>query len=349
MTAFSLRPMEASDGPAVDTLMREEGRTTAVSMSTHYRRDIIEAFQAQHPTSFGVVAVAPGSQGLAGMATAFIDEVTIGGRIVPCAHLENLKVRHDVRRQGLGTRLAEWRIEEARRRFGGDGVIATIIDSTNTASLATAARWSTQVLGPARIVIARTASRTRPMRGVRFRALADDEVGTVLDAIGTFYKDHDLVPRLTPEGFAAAFGPTRSGETIRHYRVAVADDGTLLAGVAVTERFKLMVDHIDRMPLPLAVIGRVSGILPADRVISSIELNLGWHAVGRVDALRGLWDAIRVEWHGRATNVVAVVDPRGSLIEAFHVGRTFAPRVELMAPVHSTVRLDPARLLYLWR
>ena len=72
-------------------------------------------------------------------------------------------------------------------------------------------------------------------------------------------------------------------------------------------------------------------------------------AVGRVDALRGLWDAIRFEWHGRATNVGAVVDPRGSLIEAFHVGRTLAPRVELMAPVLSPVPLDPDRLLYLWR
>jgi predicted N-acetyltransferase YhbS len=148
MTAFSLRPMEASDGPAVDALMREEGRTTAVSMSTHYRRDVIEAFQAQHPTSFGVVAVGPGSPALVGMATAFVDEVTIGGRIVACAHLENLKVRHDARRQGLGTRLAEWRIEEARRRFGGDGVIATMIDSTNTASLATAARWSADSTRP---------------------------------------------------------------------------------------------------------------------------------------------------------------------------------------------------------
>ena len=199
MTAFSLRPMEASDGPAVDALMREEAVTTAVSMSTHYRRDIIEAFQAQHPTAFGVVAVVPGNPDLAGMATAFIDEVTIEGRIVPCAHLENLKVRHDMRRQGLGSRLADWRIEEARRRFGGEGVVATIIESTNTASLATAARWSTQLLGPARIVIARTTSRMSPMRGVRFRAPTDDEVGTVLDAIGTFYGDHDLVPRLTRE------------------------------------------------------------------------------------------------------------------------------------------------------
>ena len=177
---------------------------------------------------------------------------------------------------------------------------------------------------------------------------AEDEVGTVLDAIGTFYVDHDLVPRLTPEGFAAAFGPTRSGETIRHYRVAVGDDGTLLAGVAVTERFKLMVDHIDRMPLPLAVIGRVTGILPADRVISSIELSLGWHAAGRIDALRRLWDAIRVEWHGRATNVVAEVDPRGSLVEAFHVGRTMIPQPDLI-PVHSPVPLDGSRPVYVWR
>src|SRR6185295_3750903 len=165
---------------------------------------IIEEFEAQHPTSFGVVAVAPGSPGLAGMATAFVDEVTIDGRVVPCAHLENLKVRHDLRRQGLGSRLADWRIVEARRRFGGEGVIMTMIDSTNTASLATAAKWSSQVLGPVRIVIARTATRMRPMRGLRFRAPADDEIGTLLDAIGTFYADHDLVPRLTPDGFVAA-------------------------------------------------------------------------------------------------------------------------------------------------
>jgi hypothetical protein len=34
MTAFSLRPMEASDGPAVDTLMREEGRTAVLVVPT---------------------------------------------------------------------------------------------------------------------------------------------------------------------------------------------------------------------------------------------------------------------------------------------------------------------------
>jgi hypothetical protein len=62
-----------------------------------------------------------------------------------------------------------------------------------------------------------------------------------------------------------------------------------------------------------------------------------------------LWDAIRFEWRDRATNAVALADPRGTLIEAFHVGRTLVPRVELMSPVQSLARLDEHRLLYMWR
>jgi hypothetical protein len=205
------------------------------------------------------------------------------------------------------------------------------------------------VLGPARVVIARTSSRARPTRGTEIRPLVDADIPAIVDALHTFYADYDMVPRQTPEGFAAALAPTRFGEPIRQYRVVAARDGTLLAGAGVTERYKLMVDHIDSMPAPLALLGRVTGLLPADRMIRSIELNLAWHAPGRVDALRDLWDAIRFEWRDRATNVAAIADPRGSLVEAFHVGRTFAPRIELMAPVHSPVPLDPARRLYLWR
>ena len=110
-----------------------------------------------------------------------------------------------------------------------------------------------------------------------------------------------------------------------------------------------MADHLDSVPLPIAIIGRVSGLIPSDRMIRSIEINLAWHAPGRVEALRALWDAVRSEWHDRANTVAAIADPRGSLIEAFHVGRSFAPRVELMAPVQSPVPLDPGRLLYIWR
>ena len=93
------------------------------------------------------------------------------------------------------------------------------------------------------------------------------------------------------------------GEPIRQYRVVVAPDGSIVAGAGISERFKLMTDHIDHIPLPLAVLGRIAGLIPSDRTIRSVELFLAWHAPGRVDAA-ATWDAIRYEWRDRVTSVI---------------------------------------------
>ena len=57
MVDITLRPMEPTDGPAIDALMRDEAQTTTVSMTTQYRYDVHDALLAQHPSLFGVVAV----------------------------------------------------------------------------------------------------------------------------------------------------------------------------------------------------------------------------------------------------------------------------------------------------
>jgi GNAT superfamily N-acetyltransferase len=349
MADFNLRPMEPSDGPGIDALMRNEAQTTAMSITTHYSHEIYQSLLAQHPDLYGVVATSPTSDGLVGMATAFIDEATVGGRAYPTARLENLKVRHDVRRRGLGRQLAEWRIQEARRRFGGEGIIVTMIEGTNTASLATARGWQTQLLGPLRIVIARTSKRPPKAEGARIRALVDGDVEAVVDGVNAYYDGYDLFPRQTSARLTAHLAPTSLGEPIRHYRVAVGDDGAIVAGAAITERFKLMTDHMDNLPRPLELIGKVTSILPADRMIRSIDVSLAWFAPGHATAGRRLWDAIRYEWRDHATHAGFPADPRGSLVEVFHVGPTLAPRLQLMMPVQSPVRLDPKRPVYTWR
>ena len=349
MTDFALRPMEPTDGPAMDALMRTEAQTSAMALTTHYGRDVFESLLAQHPTLYGVVATSPRFDGLVGMATAFVEDVTVAGRNYPSVQLENLKVRHDVRRQGLGTRLANWRIDEAHRQFGRKGIIKTGIEAGNDASLATARRWSTQILGPVRVIISRVATNPPRSRAIRVRPLADDDIGAVVDAVNEFHDGYDLYPRQTPAGLAAALAPTSFGGPIRQYRVAVADDGTILAGAAVTERFKLMTDRVERIPRPLELLSRFMPLIPPDRVIRTIELSLAWHAPGEVGAGRLLWDAIRYEWRDSATHVAGIADPRGSLIEAFHVGPTLVPRVELMVPIQSPVPLDKDRAVYMWR
>jgi predicted N-acetyltransferase YhbS len=349
VTGFRLRPMEAGDGPAMARLLREEAQTTRISLTTTYRHDVVTSLLAQHPTLFGVVAEVPGDDRLAGMATAFMQDLTIGGRPYRTAFLENLKVRSDLRRQGLGGRLAAWRIEEAERRTDGDLVVMTVMDSTNEGSLATARRWATQILGPITVRITRMGGAARSDIGIRVRPLQDADVAAVVDGARTFYVGYDLAPVITPDLLDELLASTALGEPIREYRVAVADDGSILGGAGVGERYKVMVDHIDRIPAPLALLGRLTGVLPADRILRSVELFLVWHRPGRADAARVLWDAIRAEWRDRATGVGALVDPRGTLHDAMPVGRMPGPDIRLTVAVRSPMPIAEDRLIYLWR
>jgi predicted N-acetyltransferase YhbS len=349
MTDFTLRPMGPADGPAMDRLLREEAQASAVALTTSYRHDVYQALLAQHPSLFGVVAELPGEDQLAGMATAFIQDLTIGGLPHRAAFLENLKVRSDLRRRGLGGRLAAWRIDEAERRAGRDLVVMATMDATNEASISTARRWATQVVGPLKVRIAGTGGSTAAGGPVTVRPMDDGDMPAVVDGTREFLDRFDLAPVVTADHLASLLAPTSLGEPIRQYRVAVDRDGTILAGAGIGERYKVMVDRVDRIPLPMALLGRLTGILPADRTLRSLELFLAWHRPGRADAARLLWDAVRAEWRDRATGIVGIVDPRSTLLDAFPVGRMPGPRVELMVAVRSPTPIADDRLLYVWR
>ena len=237
-----------------------------------------------------------------------------------------------------------------RRRFGGDGVIVTGIEVSNAGSLATARRWATQMLGPIHIVVARVAPRPpAAVRGITVRPTSDADLGAVIEGANRFYAGFDLYPSQTPAGLATFLGPTAVGDPHRQYRVAVRDDGTIVAGAAVTERFKLMTDQLGHIPRPLALLSRVAPLIPPDGVIRSIELSLAWHAPGESPAGRHLWDAIRYEWRDRATHVAGQADPRSELLEMFHIGRTMVPQIRIMIPVRSTIPISEERPIYVWR
>jgi predicted N-acetyltransferase YhbS len=346
---FMLRPLTETDGPALAQILRTEAPTTPTALTTRYRHDVYRSLLALHPTFFGVVAETPGLAGLAGMATASGNEIQFDDDVFPVIFLENLKVHHDVRRRGLGGQLAAWRIAEGRRRFGSEARVMTGIDSTNEASIATARRWATQILGPAKVVIARTTRTPPALAGLRVRPLEDDDLAAVVDAVNGFYAGIQLFPRQTAERLRASLAATAIGPPIRRYRVVEAPDGSLVAGACVTERFELMEDHIDRLPVPLSILATVLRLLPPDRVIRTAEVSLAWHAPGRLDAGRLLWEAIRYEWRDRATHIAGNADERGPLAAVYRADRMPGPRIRLVAPISSPVPVDEARPIYMAR
>jgi len=110
-----------------------------------------------------------------------------------------------------------------------------------------------------------------------------------------------------------------------------------------------MVDQLGSLPLPVSIIGRLTGMVPPDRVIRSIEVGGLWHAPGHVAEGRRLWEAIRYEWRDRTTNIAAQADPRGPLPAVIGGGMSLAPRIQIMIPVHSSTALREDRPVYLWR
>ena len=336
--------MEPADGPELGALLAAEATATATAMTTRYQHDVYASLLAQHSEVIGVVATAPGYDGLVGMATAFIDEVQVEGQLFPRALLENLKVRHDVRRQGLGKQLAAWRIAEARRRFDGPGVIVTGVEATNVGSLATARTWASQILGPLRIQIAPTTRRGPRLGDLRVRDIEDGDVEEVIAGSNAFYADANFYPRLSVDSLAALLAPMDPGGRVRQYRVAVSPSGSVVAGAVVMQRFELMVDQIESLPTPLAILARVLPLLPADRMIRTLEVLLPWHAPGQQEAGRRLWEQIRHEWHGRATHVDTVIDPKSAVADMCRVSPlTIGPRLKLMVPVDSPVPLSESK------
>jgi GNAT superfamily N-acetyltransferase len=341
--------MEPADAPELDTLMRAGGVTTETQMTAQYEHDVHASLAALHPGFFGVVATAPDMPGLVGMATAFIDEVQAEGQTYPCAYLENLKVRSDARRRGLGRQLAEWRIREARRRFGAEGIIVAGVDETNAASLATARTWASQILGPLRVVVGRTTRTAPDLAGLTVRELDGNDLDEVAEATNAFYADANLYPRQSAERLRRTLANSDPGGHLRVYRVAVTDGGLVVAGALVTQRYKLITDRIGRLPAPMAFVGRLLSLLPPDGVIRTCEVAMAWHAPGQLQSGRRLWQAILHEWHGKATHVDAVIDPRSGAAAMCRADRAPGPRLRLMAPVHSPVLLSASRPLCLWR
>jgi hypothetical protein len=139
------------------------------------------------------------------------------------------------------------------------------------------------------------------------------------------------------------------GGDVRQYRVALTPAGGIVAGAAVTQRYELMTDNIDRIPTPLALLNKLFSLVPPDGVVRTAEVALPWFAPGQLEAGRHLWDAIRSEWHGRATHLGAVVDPESAASQMCRAGLSPGPRLRLMVPVRSPVPLAESRPVCVWR
>jgi GNAT superfamily N-acetyltransferase len=307
---FTLRAMRPEDGPALVQLMENDPETQEMSMTTRFTVDPYRAWTALQPDLLGVVAEASGIEGLIGAATVAFMDAQYEGQVRPSAFLENLKVHHEYRGQGIGTALAQWRFDRARERFGDEGVILTGTSSDNTASIATMKKWSKQFAGP--LTIAPRQLRDdppAPLAGITIRPAEAQDLAEIAEKSNRFYADYNLYTPFSADSLDATL--KFAALNPYHYRIAVDGSGNIVAGALISERSKLLVDEFRNVPPPLLM----SGMIPPDKLLRLLEVGSMWFE--NLDAVVYLWEYMCWEFHDRANSLSAPYDARSPINDLF--------------------------------
>lgn len=339
-TDFTIRAMQPGDGPALKRLMENDPVTRSMSSTTHFLVDAYEAWIALKPNLIGMVAEAPGFDGVAAAVTMALDDAQFEGRVLPGAYLENLKVDQAFRGQRLGAQIVEAAAAQTRERIG-DGVIFTGMSSDNAASIASMKSWSKQVVGPLAVAARPTrGSAPRSLPGLTVRAAGAADFAQIAEKSNRFYADFNLYPPQNAEKLSAMLDTT---STPYQYHVAVDGSGNLLAGALLTDRARLMYDEFQQIPMPLRIMNTFIHLIPADYRLRMAEANLIWF--DQLGAGRQLWQTLRWTYRDRAAIVTASFDPRGPLRDVFQIRPWHIPKIEVTMVVGGPTAMNTDRLL----
>ena len=344
MTEFQIRSMQPSDSQAITALMLEDENSF---MSTHFLLDAFTVMtQSDLQLTIGLVAEVAGHQGLAGLATASFGQVQFEGQVLPFASLDSWQVSLQFRQQGLASRLVQATIDAARAEFGPDMVLAAGLSTDNHASRATASKWCREFFEPLDAVVARTTTRPpRAAAGIEVREAQPGDYPAIVDQQNRFYQDYNLYTPLSVESLTRILDYSLTDAPMFHYRVAVNAQGDVLAGGLLRRRGLLMVDKVNRLPLPLRLANMALHLLPSDGTIRSLGLNNLWFAPGQVAAARYLWAMLPWQMRDKGSTLVTAYDPRSPLAEVFTRRGLLFRGFHLAYAIYGPVPMSPERFV----
>jgi GNAT superfamily N-acetyltransferase len=332
---LALREATEADGPAIERLAAASADTGAIRFSPRFARNPVEVARLARPGIRWVLAERGGE--LAGGGQVSFGELELEGELRPYALLSTLMVHPSHRRQGVARALTDWRLEQA-----GDRVIVAGIQSSNAGSFANARRWATQVFGALATPPIRMRARS-PRLHVEVREAGGDDWAAAAAGLARFEAGWNLRVPETAAGLEAWAALEPFGMALRHYLVAV-DGGEVVAGASFAEAGRLSSFHVEHLPPALRTLNLALRIVPRDGVMRQVGVARFWHAPGRADAARELFENARWRFRDAGNALLPSLDLRGPLRHVLPL-KPWTPRAVSSVAVRSPVQVDESRLL----
>ncbi|HBZ00078.1 MAG TPA: hypothetical protein DEO84_02035 [candidate division Zixibacteria bacterium] len=344
---ISLRQLLPSDGEAYASLVANSPDTGRISTAQHYNLDSYQALTAIHGDFVGVIAEQSGLKGFVGGGLIRFGECQFEGAIRPYAFLNTLVVHPDFRRQGIASQLAKWRLEYARNKIGPDGIIWAIIQRGNIGSELTARKWQGQFLQDRILLIPLRPRNNSPhiIKDFRIGALPTNQLHLVSGQLNGFYQSFNMFTPKSETEPADWCVSSPFNEPFRHLFIVRNAHDEIVAGLVLTETYKLRYMQIVKAPFIARMANRVLHVVPSDNIMREINLSHIWFVPSQINAARYLLETIRWEWRDKASSFIIWIDPICPFIELFNL-RPWTLKTETSIVLHSKIKMSEDKPVY---
>ena len=337
--------MTRADGLAINELAAQCPDNGLVSVYSVFRDNAYESLKSLRPNLLGVVAEAPGCDGLAGMAMVSFDHCSVQHEIAPYALLNSLMVHPGCRRKGLARQISDNLIDICRNHMGDRGFIIANIQACNDISQRTVRPWRNQLLPPITVVPAPLRKHPpKPLYGVSVGPLETNKLEEFAHRHNTFYQDYNFYKPETASTLCAWLSHNPLQPAMHHCLVATDPSHNLLAGLAFQETHQLHTYHVVKMPAVMGAANKLLHVIPPDGVIREIQVSRLWFQPGQTSAARYLWDTARYRCRETATSFLVFFDPRSPLADVFRL-KPWSIKTSMMTAVKGPISVDSEQLI----
>ncbi|MGI9590623.1 MAG: GNAT family N-acetyltransferase, partial [Myxococcota bacterium] len=308
-----------ADGPALADLIARSPDAGAVAFTSRFAAEPLAALRALATSLEGAVASLDGAP--AGLVLGDFSEVQWAGERRPAVYVSNLRVTPELRRRGVARALARFGLDLVDERLGPEAVVYSALMGGNVLSAELVEQLGFRATGPVQGALV-PGRRTPPRApgGLSVRLAHASDFPLFAAGANAFYAEHDLWSPLS-EASLADFAAREVAGVRPNQLYVVERAGELLAGLSVSDRTQLVRMVVTRAALPVRLLGRALGILPAGGDLRALTIRHVWLRPGALEAARFLWQTLRFEARTQGRCLGIAYDPRDALAGVFQLPR----------------------------